>query len=48
MSKKTINITIDDLIERFKKYNDNEEDIDLIRKDEKQFKIIRIFVIIYV
>lgn len=32
MSKKTINITIDDLIERFKKYNDNEEDIDLIRK----------------
>ena len=29
MSKKTINITIDDLIERFKKYNDNEEDIDL-------------------
>lgn len=32
MSKKTINITIDDLIEQFKKYNDNEEDIDLIRK----------------
>ncbi len=32
MSKKTINITIDDLIEQFKKYNDNEEDISLIRK----------------
>ena len=32
MSKKTINITIYYLIEQFKKYNDNEEDIDLIRK----------------
>ena len=32
MSTKTINITIDDLIDKFKKYNNNEEDIELIRK----------------
>ena len=32
MSTKTINLTIEDLIERFKKYNDNAEDIDLIKR----------------
>ena len=32
MSINTIKITIDDLIEKFKTYNDNEEDIKLIRK----------------
>ena len=32
MSTKTINITIDDLIDKFKKYNNNEENIELIRK----------------
>ena len=32
MSVKTINITIDELIEKFKKYNNNEKDIDLIRR----------------
>lgn len=32
MSIKTINITIDELIEKFKKYNNNEKDIDLIRR----------------
>lgn len=32
MSVKTINITIDELIEKFKKYNNNEKDIELIRK----------------
>ena len=32
MSTKTINMTIDDLIDKFKKYNNNEEDIELIRK----------------
>lgn len=32
MSKKTINITIDELIDKFKEYNTNEEDIKLIRK----------------
>ncbi len=32
MSIKTINLTIDDLIAKFQKYNDNEEDIALIRK----------------
>ena len=32
MGKKTINITIDELIEKFKKYNNNENDIDLIKK----------------
>ena len=31
MSVKTINITIDELIEKFKKYNNNEKDIELIR-----------------
>lgn len=31
MSTKTIKITIDDLIDKFKKYNDNEKDITLIR-----------------
>lgn len=32
MSTKTINITIDDLIDKFKKYNNNEENIELIKK----------------
>ena len=32
MSTKTIKISIDDLIDKFKKYNDNEEDIALIRR----------------
>ena len=32
MSIKTINITIDELIDKFKKYNTNEKDIDLIRR----------------
>ena len=32
MSIKTINITIDELIDKFKKYNNNEKDIELIRK----------------
>ena len=32
MSVKTINITIDELIEKFKKYNNNEKDIELIRR----------------
>ena len=32
MSIKTINITIDELIEKFKKYNNNEKDMDLIRR----------------
>ena len=32
MSTKTIKITIDELIEKIKKYNDNEEDIKLIRR----------------
>ena len=32
MSTKTINLTIEDLIEKFKKYNDNAEDIDLIKR----------------
>ena len=32
MSTKTIKISIDDLIDKFKKYNDNEKDIDLIRR----------------
>lgn len=32
MSVKTINLTIDDLIDKFKTYNNNEEDIDLIRR----------------
>ena len=32
MSTKTINITIDDFIAKFKKYNNNEENIELIRK----------------
>lgn len=32
MSIKTINITIDELIEKFKKYNNNKKDIELIRK----------------
>ena len=32
MSVKTINITIDELIENFKKYNNNEKDIELIRR----------------
>lgn len=31
MSKKTINITIDELIEKIKKYNTNEKDLNLIR-----------------
>ena len=35
MSKKTINITIDELIEKFKKYNNNEQNIDLIRRAYK-------------
>lgn len=32
MSKKTINLTIDDLINKFKEYNDNKEDEELIRR----------------
>lgn len=32
MSIKTINITIDELIDKFKKYNNNKKDIELIRK----------------
>lgn len=32
MSKKTINITIDELIDKFKEYNSDEKDIKLIRK----------------
>ena len=32
MSTRTINLTIEDLIEKFKKYNDNAEDIDLIKR----------------
>ena len=32
MSVNTIQLTIDDLIDRFKTYNDNEKDIELIRK----------------
>ena len=32
MSTTTIKISIDDLIDKFKKYNDNEKDIDLIRR----------------
>ena len=32
MSKKTLNITIDELIDKFKQYNNNEEDIALIRR----------------
>lgn len=32
MSKKTVNITIDELIDKFKSYNDNKEDIDLIKR----------------
>ena len=32
MSIKTINITIDELIDKFKKYNTNEKDINLIRR----------------
>ena len=32
MSVKTINITINDLINKFKKYNNNKEDIELIKK----------------
>jgi len=32
MSKKTIYLTIDELIEKFKKYNNNENDIELIKK----------------
>lgn len=32
MSTKTIKISIDDLIDKFKKYNDNEEDIALLEE----------------
>ena len=32
MSKKTINLTIDDLINKFKEYNDNKEDEEIIRR----------------
>ena len=32
LSIKTINITIDELVDKFKEYNNNEEDIALIRK----------------
>ena len=31
MSIKTVNITIDELIDKFREYNNNEEDIKLIR-----------------
>ena len=42
MSKKTLNITIDDLVNKFKLYNDSTEDEDLIRRayayaEEKHF-----------
>ena len=32
LSIKTINITIDELVDKFKEYNNNEGDITLIRK----------------
>ena len=32
MSVKTINLSIDDLINKVKEYDDNEEDLDLIRR----------------
>lgn len=32
MGKKTVNITIDELIDKFKSYNNNEEDINLIKR----------------
>ena len=46
MSTKTIKISIDDLIDKFKKYNDNEEDIDndLLLKKEKEEKLQQRFI----
>ena len=38
MSTKTIKISIDDLIDKFKKYNDNEK-LKVINNYQKEFKL---------